>query len=83
MSKYIDTKVTIWCRYNLDDKADLSIIEDKIKNGYSVIEAIDEQNSFVDFEYLFETEEPVQNALGEDIYEIYENGELVSGSNVI
>lgn len=42
MSKYIDTKVTIWCRYNLDDKADLSIIEDKIKNGYPVIEAIDE-----------------------------------------
>lgn len=83
MSKYIDTKVTVWCRYNLDDKADLSIIEDKIKNGYSVIEAIDEQNSFVDFEYLFETEEPVQNALGENIYEVYENGELVSESNVI
>lgn len=41
MSKYIDAKVTVWCRYNLDDKADLSIIEDKIKNGYSVIEAID------------------------------------------
>lgn len=82
MSKYIDTKVTVWCRYNLDDKADLSIIEDKIKNGYSVIEAIDEQNSFVDFEYLFETEEPVQNTLGENIYEIYENGELVSESNV-
>ena len=83
MSKYIDTKVTVWCRYNLDDKADLSIIEDKIKNGYSVIEAIDEQNSFVDFEYLFETEEPVQNVLGENIYEIYENGELVSESNVL
>lgn len=83
MSKYIDAKVTVWCRYNLDDKADLSIIEDKIKNGYSVIEAIDEQNSFVDFEYLFETEEPVQNVLGENIYEIYENGELVSESNVI
>ena len=83
MSKYIDAKVTVWCRYNLDDKSDLSIIEDKIKNGYSVIEAIDEQNSFVDFEYLFETEEPVQNVLGENIYEIYENGELVSESNVI
>lgn len=83
MSKYIDTKVTVWCRYNLDDKANLSIIEDKIKNGYSVIEAIDEQNSFVDFEYLFETEEPVQNTLGETIYEIYENGELVSESNVV
>jgi hypothetical protein len=83
MSKYIDAKVTVWCRYNLDDKADLSIIEDKIKNGYSVIEAIDEQNSFVDFEYLFETEEPVQNTLGENIYEIYENGELVSESNVV
>lgn len=83
MSKYIDVKVTVWCRYNLDDKADLSIIEDKIKNGYSVIEAIDEQNSFVDFEYLFETEEPVQNTLGEIVYEIYENGELVSKSNVV
>lgn len=83
MSKYIDTKVTVWCRYNLDDKVDLSIIEDKIKNGYSVIEAIDEQNYFVDFEYLFETEEPVQNTLGENIYEIYENGELVSESNVV
>lgn len=83
MNKYIDTKVTIWCRYNLDDKADLSIIEDKIKNGYSVIEAIDEQNSFVDFEYLFETEEPVQNTLGEIIYEIYENDKLVSESNIV
>lgn len=83
MSKYIDARVTVWCRYNLDDKADLSVIEDKIKNGYPVIEAIDEQNSFVDFEYLFETEEPVQNVLGENIYEIYENGELVSESNVI
>jgi hypothetical protein len=83
MSKYIDTKVTVWCRYNLDDKADLSIIEDKIKNGYSVIEAIDEQNSLVDFEYLFETEESVQNILGEIIYEIYENDKLVSRSNVI
>ena len=83
MSKYIDTKVTVWCRYNLDDKADLSIIEDKIKNGYSVIEAIDEQNSFVDFEYLFETEEPVQNTLGENIYKIYKNGELISESNMV
>lgn len=83
MSKYIDTKVTVWCRYNLDDKTDLSIIEDKIKNGCSVIEAIDEQDSLVDFEYLFETEEPVQNTLGENIYEIYENGELVSESNVV
>lgn len=83
MSKYIDAKVTVWCRYNLDNKADLSIIEDKIKNGYSVIEAIDEQNSFVDFEYLFETEEPVQNTLGEIIYEIYENDKLISESNIV
>ena len=83
MSKYIDAKVTVWCRYNLDDKADLSIIEDKIKNGYSVLEAIDEQDSFIDFEYLFETEEPVKNTSGENIYEIYTNGELVSESNVV
>lgn len=83
MSKYIDARVTVWCRYNLDDKADLSVIEDKIKNGYPVIEAIDEQNALFDSEYLFETEEPVQNTLGENIYEIYENGELVSESNVI
>lgn len=83
MSKYIDAKVTIWCRYNLDDKSDLSIIEDKIKNGYSVIEAIDEQNSFVDFEYLFDTEEPVRNILGENIYEIYDNDKLVSESNIV
>ncbi len=83
MSKYIDAKVTVWCRYNLDDKADLSVIEDKIKNGYPVIEAIDEQNALFDSEYLFETEEPVQNALGENIYEIYENDKLVSESNVV
>lgn len=83
MSKYIDAKVTVQCRYNLDDKADLSIIEDKIKNGYSVLEAIDEQDSFIDSEYLFETEEPVRNTSGENIYEIYKNGELVSESNVV
>jgi hypothetical protein len=83
MSKYIDAKVTVWCRYNLDDKADLSIIEDKIKNGYPVIEAIDEQNALFDSEYLFDTEEPVQNILGEIIYEIYENDKLVSESNVV
>lgn len=83
MSKYIDAKVTVWCRYNLDDKVDLSVIENKIKEGYSVLEAIDEQNSLFDSEYLFDTEEPVQNILGENIYEIYENDKLVSGSDVI
>lgn len=83
MSKYINAKVTVWCQYNLDDKADLSVIENKIKEGYSVLEAIDEQNSLLDSEYLFETEEPVQNILGEIIYEIYENDKLVSRSNVI
>mgnify|MGYP000659768785 FL=1 len=83
MSKYIDAKVTVWCRYNLDDKADLSVIENKIKEGYSVLEAIDEQNSLFDSEYLFDTEEPVQNILGENIYEIYENDKLVNGSDVI
>lgn len=83
MSKYIDAKVTVWCRYNLDDKADLSVIENKIKEGYSVLKAIDEQNSLFDSEYLFDTEEPVQNILGENIYEIYENDKLVNGSDVI
>ena len=83
MSKYIDAKVTVWCRYNLDDKVDLSVIENKIKEGYSVLEAIDEQNSLFDSEYLFDTEEPVQNILGENIYEIYENDKLVSRSNVV
>lgn len=83
MNKYINAKVTVWCQYNLDDKADLSVIENKIKEGYSVLEAIDEQNSLLDSEYLFETEEPVQNILGEIIYEIYENDKLVSRSNVI
>lgn len=83
MSKYIDAKVTVWCRYNLDDKVDLSVIENKIKEGYSVLEAIDEQNSLFDSEYLFDTEEPVQNILGENIYEIYENDKLVNGSDVI
>lgn len=83
MSKYIDARVTVWCRYNLDDKADLSVIEDKIKNGYPVIEAIDEQNALFDSEYLFETEEPVQNTLGEIIYEIYENDKLISESNIV
>lgn len=83
MSKYINAKVTVWCRYNLDDKADLSVIENKIKKGYSVLEAIDEQNSLLDSEYLFDTEEPVQNILGENIYEIYENDKLVSKSNII
>lgn len=83
MSKYINAKVTVWCQYNLDDKADLSVIENKIKEGYSVLEAIDEQNSLFDSEYLFETEEPVQNILGENIYEIYENDKLVSRSNVV
>ena len=83
MSKYINAKVTVWCRYNLDDKADLSVIENKIKEGYSVLEAIDEQNSLFDSEYLFNTEEPVQNILGENIYEIYENDKLVSRSNII
>lgn len=83
MSKYINAKVTVWCRYNLDDKADLSVIENKIKEGYSVLEAIDEQNSLFDSEYLFDTEEPVQNILGENIYEIYENDKLVNGSDVI
>lgn len=83
MSKYIDARVTVWCRYNLDDKADLSVIEDKIKNGYPVIEAIDEQSALFDSEYLFETEEPVQNTLGEIIYEIYENDKLISESNIV
>lgn len=83
MSKYIYAKVTVWCRYNLDDKVDLSVIENKIKEGYSVLEAIDEQNSLFDSEYLFHTEEPVQNILGENIYEIYENDKLVNGSDVI
>lgn len=80
MSKYIDAKVTVWCRYNLDDKADLSVIENKIKEGYSVLEAIDEQNSLFDSEYLFDTEEPVHNILGDDIYEIYENDVLIASS---
>jgi hypothetical protein len=83
MSKYINAKVTVWCQYNLDDKADLSVIENKIKEGYSVLEAIDEQNSLLDSEYLFDTEEPVQNILGEIIYEIYDNNKLVSRSNVV
>ena len=83
MSKYIDAKVTVWCQYNLDDKADLSVIENKIKEGYSVLEAIDEQNSLLDSEYLFDTEEPVKNILGENIYEIYENDKLISRSNVV
>ena len=80
MSKYIDAKVTVWCRYNLDDKADLSVIENKIKEGYSVLEAIDEQNSLFDSEYLFDTEEPVYNILGDEIYEIYENDVLIASS---
>ena len=83
MSKYINARITVWCQYNLDDKADLSVIENKIKEGYSILEAIDEQNSLLDSEYLFETEEPVRNILGENIYEIYENDKLVSKSNVI
>ena len=83
MSKYINAKVTVWCQYNLDDKADLSVIENKIKEGYSVLEAIDEQNSLFDSEYLFETEEPVRNILGENIYEIYDNDKLVSESNIV
>lgn len=83
MSKYINAKVTVWSQYNLDDKADLSVIENKIKEGYSVLEAIDEQNSLFDSEYLFETEEPVRNILGENIYEIYDNDKLVSRSNVV
>lgn len=83
MSKYINAKVTVWCQYNLDDKADLSVIENKIKEGYSVLEAIDEQNSLLDSEYLFDTEESVQNILGENIYEIYDNDKLVSRSNVV
>lgn len=81
MSKYINARVTVWCQYNLDDKADLSVIENKIKEGYPVLEAIDEQNSLLDSEYLFDTEEPVKNILGENIYEIYENDKLVSRSN--
>lgn len=83
MSKYINAKVTVWCQYNLDDKADLSVIENKIKEGYPVIEAIDEQNSLLDSEYLFDTEEPVKNILGENIYEVYENDKLISRSNVV
>ena len=83
MSKYINARVTVWCQYNLDDKADLSVIENKIKEGYSVLEAIDEQNSLLDSEYLFDTEEPVKNILGENIYEIYENDKLISRSNVV
>lgn len=81
MSKYINARITVWCQYNLDDKADLSVIENKIKEGYSILEAIDEQNSLLDSEYLFDTEEPVKNILGENIYEIYENDKLVSRSN--
>lgn len=83
MSKYIDVKVSVWCRYNLDDKADLLAIENKIKEGDSPLNAACEQGVFYDSEYLFETEEPVQNIAGENIYEIYENNKLVSRSNVI
>lgn len=80
MSKYINVKVSCWCKYRLDDKADLSDIENKIKQGYSVLDAIEENSSFLDSEYLFDTEEPVHNILGDDIYEIYENDVLIASS---
>lgn len=83
MSKYIDAKVTVWCRYNLDDKTDLSVVEDKIKKGYSIFEAIDEQSALSDSEYLLETEEPVHNILGGIIYEIYEDNKLISSSKIL
>jgi hypothetical protein len=74
MKKYIDFKITMWCRMYLEDDADLNEIIKKIETGITPIELFDPEFGYNSDDYLYDTEEyltPVENN-NQATIEIYE-----------
>lgn len=59
MSKYIDTKVTIWGRIRLKDDADMNKLIEMLKKNNSINSICDESLGFSEYEILYDTEEEI------------------------
>jgi len=59
MSKYIDTKVTIWGRIHLKDDADMNKLIEILKKNNSINSICDESLGFSEYEILYDTEEEI------------------------
>lgn len=59
MSKYIDTKVTIWGRIHLKDDADMNKLIEMLKKNNSINSICDESLGFSEYEILYDTEEEI------------------------
>lgn len=81
MGKCVEAKITLWVRHNLTDDADLESIEKKAQEGQNILDVVEEDGYFVSSEYLFDTEDMVQNINGNDIYEIWDNDQLIYQSH--
>lgn len=59
MSKYIDTKVTVWGRIHLKDDADMNKLIETLKKNNSINSICDESLGFSEYEILYDTEEEI------------------------
>lgn len=59
MSKYIDTKVTIWGRIHLKDDADMNKLIEMLKKNNSINSICDESLGFSEYRILYDTEEEI------------------------
>jgi hypothetical protein len=74
MSKYIDKKVTIWIRQHLRDDADMTeVVREAKSNMLYSSPAIE---PYLD-EVLYETEEPVLDAEGIEVVQVYNNDTMI------
>jgi hypothetical protein len=74
MSKYIDKKVTIWIRQHLRDDADMVKVVKEVESN--MLYVLPDIERYLD-EVLYETEEPVLDAEGIEVVQVYDNDTMI------
>jgi hypothetical protein len=83
MKKYIDYKVTIWCRLSFNDDIDMTEIIEKLKQNTLPSELSYEFLDSVEYGNLVDTEElmSVQENDGQSTIEVYEGEKMIWDNN--
>jgi hypothetical protein len=74
MNKYVDKKVTIWIRQHLRDDADMVKVVREVESN--MLYVLPDIERYLD-EVLYETEEPVLDAEGIEVVQVYDNDTMI------
>lgn len=73
-NKFVDFKVTVWCRAHFQDETDMNKIKEMLQVDDDSNTITDEALGFYEWETLYETEEklPVEENDGQRTIEVYD-----------